>query len=190
MRTTHTTEELGALLGDYLNDNPVFGEVISLVRQNSEGKIWLVGSAVYRTLAHLIYGSALHIKDWDFLVERSTSSLSCASGWEGLRNRYGNPKFKKDALVVDIFPLGNITSIKKRNLPPHLDHYLTGTPFTIQSIAFDVEHKALVGEIGIRSILTKTVSINYREEYEDARAIYGDSYTAKKYVDGLGFSEI
>lgn len=183
-------QELSKLFAEHLVNDEKFQEVLPIVKANTIGKIWLVGSAVYRPLTHKLYGGTSHIKDYDFLVEQIKTPLSLPGEWKLQHNRYGNPKLTKNDLVIDIVPVISLTSTKRRSLPPSIEHYLTGTPFTIQSILYDPEKELLVGEIGIKSILTKTVTINCREEYEDARLRYGETYSAKKYIDGLGFREV
>lgn len=183
-------EKLSTIFSEHLVSDKRFQEVLPIVRANTLGKIWLVGSAVYRTLAHKLYGGESPIKDFDFLCEEIKSPLSIPANWERLENRYGNPKLKKGELVIDIAPLARLARVKRRNLSPTIEHYLMGTPFTIQSIAYDIEENALLGEVGIKSILTKTISVNHYEEYEYARALYGESYSAQKYVRGLGFREV
>lgn len=65
---------------------------------------------------------------------------------------------------VDLFSLQNLHSIERRNLDAYVEHYLTGVPFTIQSIAYDLEKKELVGDVGIKALETKTIGINNFEE--------------------------
>lgn len=190
IRKTDNPQELGKLLGKHLSENKIYLEVLSVVKENSGGKVWLVGSGAYKTLLNLLYRSNYEIKNWDFIVEKITKPLKLENSWAAGETKHGNPKLKKDDFVIDLIALDNIHSIKERNLEPSINNYLNGTPLTIQSIAFDVDENELLGEMGIKSILTKKVGINNKTEYDYAAGIYGDWYSAKRYASNLGFKEV
>ncbi len=181
--------ELSNLLGNNLSQSGVYLEALDGVRKNSQGKTWLIGSGVYKTLLNALYGCAYSIKDWDFITEMITAPIKLGDGWIATETKHGNPKLKKGDFVIDLIALDNIHSIKERNIEPNINNYLSGTPLTIQSIAFDVNRNELLGEVGIQSILTKTVGVNNKAEYDYAAGIYGDLYSTKRYADRLGFKK-
>ncbi len=183
-------EELNRILNEHLSGNSGYLNALEVVKRNSSGKIWLVGSGVYKTFLNFLYDHTHSIKDWDFIAERIFFPLELANGWTAEKNKHGNPKLTKGELVADLIDLRNIHSIKERKLEPDIEHYLTGTPLTIQSVAFDIDKKAVIGEMGIESVLTKTVGINNMKEHEYAAEIYGDRYSAKRYAELLGFTEV
>ncbi len=183
-------KELAGLLFGCLAGNSAYLEAVRIARKHGSGRIWLIGSGVYKTLLNVLYGSSHAIKDWDFIVERISAPLKAESGWTAGMTKYGNPKLKKDSLAVDLIPLNNIHSIKQRGLKADIAHFLSGTPFTIQSLAFDIAGHALLGEAGIASILTRTAGINNQEEYDYAISMYGDVYLKERYAERLGLKAV
>lgn len=183
-------QKLGNLLRKHLSENKIYLEALDVVKGNSNGKVWLIGSGAYKTLLNLLYGGSYEVKDWDFIVTKITVPLKLENGWTAGETKHGNPKLKKGDFVIDLIALDNIHSIKERDLEPKIANYLSGAPLSIQSIAFDVDEKELLGELGIQSILTKSVGVNNKEEYDYAVNIYGDLYSVKRYANTLGFNEI
>lgn len=181
-----TGNELGELLREHLAANKKYLDSLKVVQENSQGRIWLIGSGVYKILLSALYGRAFHIKDWDFIVEKVGSPLKLGNGWELTETKHGNPKLTKSDFVIDLISLDNIHSIKQRNIEPSIENYLSGVPLTIQSIAFDIGVNKLVGDVGIQSILYGTIGVNNEAEYTYAAGIYGDRYSVKQYADALG----
>ena len=61
---------------------------------------------------------------------------------------------------IDIVPLTEINSVILRGLAPTIENYLTGVPLTIQSLAYNIDTKELIGDVGIKALQTKIVAIN------------------------------
>ncbi|MFA4999674.1 MAG: hypothetical protein WC519_03045 [Parcubacteria group bacterium] len=74
-------EKLSALLYDNLAANKFFLEALLIAKDNSSGRIWLIGSGVYKTLINILYGQSHIIKDWDFIVEKLNTNLFVDKGW-------------------------------------------------------------------------------------------------------------
>ncbi|MDP3963448.1 MAG: hypothetical protein Q8Q39_03045 [bacterium] len=148
------------LFRGFVKDRSEYYEALRVARMNARGKIWVVGGYVFRSLAHVLYGTSLPESDVDVIVERLRGSLTVPSGWRVTHNRYGNPKFVSGKREVDIIPMGNILSILRRRLPATIEHFATGTPLTIQSIAYDVDEQRIIGEIGMRAIMNRMIAIN------------------------------
>lgn len=165
-----------------------YQEALSMAKKNSSGKIWLIGSLVYKTLANELWGCDLPPKDFDFVVENIKEDLILPEGWKAVINTHGNPKLSNRDIEIDLISLSNIHSIKERGLEPDINNFLSGTPLTIQSMVLDVEENALIGDIGIQSLLNKEISINNKEEYEYAKNIYGYRQSIDRYAKGLKFS--
>lgn len=51
-------------------------ETLALVRANAEGRVWLVGGAVFRRIASTITGLRPWQSDYDFIIERPVPALS------------------------------------------------------------------------------------------------------------------
>ena len=181
---------LSLLLTECLENNPTYCEVLEIVKKNSEGKIWLVGGAIFRTLIKTLYGWQTVISDWDFIPEKITNPITLTDGWLDGKNKFGNPRVQKGGTVLDIIPLNNIVRLRVRNLEPTIENYLIRVPFTIQRLAYDVNEKILVrSAVGIERLLTKTVAINDQIEsaYLTQRKNYKGSQLLVKIAEELGF---
>ncbi len=108
--------------------------------------------------------------DLDFIVEKPLP-IKLAADWKIVNNSYGNPKLIGPHFEIDYIPLNNINSIIRRGLDPTIDNFLSGTPLNVQSIAFDITDNKVIGDVGIKSIQEKIVSVNNKEQAE---------YSAKK----------
>lgn len=180
------TDALGRILYESLARNEKYMDSLKIVRQNSAGAIWLIGSGVYKILLSALYGRTFRVKDWDFIVEKVSAPLKLENDWELAETKHGNPKLKRSDFVIDLISLDNIHSIKERSIEPSIENYLSGVPLTIQSIAFDISANKLLGDVGVQSILQRTVGVNNEAEYNYAAGIYGDRYSVKHYADALG----
>ena len=49
---------------------PRYYEALCVARLNSCGGLWLIGGAVYRCIAQVLYGIPQHIADFDFIIEQ------------------------------------------------------------------------------------------------------------------------
>lgn len=156
-----------------IQDKKQFDDAMKIVRDNSKGDIWLIGGFVYRSIVSQLYGIPKLQVDYDFIVE-TTNEIRLPNNWELKYNRYGNPKFSNNTYNIDLVSLKNVHSIIRRGIEPTIENYLSGTPLTIQSIAYDCINKKVVGDIGIKAIQDKVVGINDFEQ-----AIY---YASKKEV--------
>lgn len=158
-----------------------FNAALEIIKNNSQGKIWLIGGFIYRGIASEIYGISKPKIDLDFIVEKNAKEYSLPKNWKISKNRFGNPKFVNRITKesIDFIPIKNIYSIRKRKLEPSIENYLSGVPLNVQSIVFDVYEKEIIGEIGIKSIKDKIVKVNDLEFAE---------YAAKK--KGLTLKEM
>lgn len=180
-------------LGMMLKDNN-FWTAWSLVSGNYSGGIWLVGGYVYRNLAQILHGTPKPHVDFDFIIKhaREAEEIQLPAGWKVEKNHYENPKFVSEKFCIDYIPLGNIESIKRRGLAPTIENFLTGTPLTVQSVAFDCITQEIVGDVGLRAILERAVGINDREQAEIAARNKGktiEEYVREK-AKALGFTAV
>lgn len=169
-----------------------FTEASDIVKKNSFGKAWLIGGFVYRTIASQLYGLPKPDVDLDFIVENHVSDFDLPDGWAVNLNRYGNPKFVYGKKQIDFVPLKNIYSILQRNLEPTIENYLTGVPFTIQSIAFDVYDCLIIGEVGIAALKKRIVEVNNlsNAKYSAQKKNKALTVLIQEKADSLGFSAI
>jgi len=153
------------MLTDYLAASAEYQESLCLVKKNSEGRVWLIGGFIFRNLIHELYGGSLPQFDLNFIVERSKTPLLADDAWTIKENRNGNPKLIKGTISIDFIPLDSVHSIQRRRLRPTIENYLSGVPLSVQSLAYSVDEKKLMGEVGINSILNKKIAINDYEEF-------------------------
>jgi len=174
-----------------ISGNEQFAEGVEIMRRNSSGRIWLVGSMVYGTITHQMYGSQMPKVDLDFVVERKADRFSLPAGWSVSENRFGNPKFVKGDESIDCVPIRNIHSIQERGLEPTIENVLSGAPLTVQSIAYDVFAHRVIGEVGMDAINRLVVGVNnlqFAEYRAEMLGITVADYLRDK-AQALGFTE-
>jgi len=157
-------ENLEMKFEPYIKD-PVFLEVLDLVKQNSKGKIWIIGGFIYRNLASALYGGEVYNYDIDFIVEERNDILKEAVGWQIHTNNYGSQNYVREGnkmSFTDIRKAIRVSGLKN----PTIEQFIEETPFNIQSIAYDLEDNKLIGEKGIEAVLSKTIKINNKEQAE------------------------
>lgn len=182
-------EKLETILRNEFAENKIYQETLKIAKKNSEGRIWLIGGLVFRALAHHLYGSRFILNDVDFLFEKLNREIIVPKEWSIRSNRFGNPKLIKNGIVIDLIPLKSLYCIQSKNLKPNIENCLNGAPLTVQSIAFDIGKQTLIGDVGIESLINKTVGINNQEEYDHVVSV-GKVYSLKKYAKELGFKVI
>lgn len=147
----------------YIKD-PIFLEVLSLVKQNSKGKIWVIGGFLYRNLISSLYGSGeIYNYDIDFIVEERSDVLKEISGWRIEINNYGSQNYVRSGnkmSFTDIRKAIRVSGLQN----PTIEKFIKETPLNIQSITYDLEENKIIGEKGIEAILTKMIKINNVEQ--------------------------
>jgi|GEM_PF-961417 len=164
-----------------------------------QGKIFLVGSMVYRPIIEHLYSIPMkQDSDIDFLVEmypEKPEKSNMLLGWDVGFTHLENYKFTRGEQRIDCMPLdGNLHNDDMKEfslLSPHqkILSYLKQVPLSIQSIAYDLETKKLYGDVSIHSIHFKKIYVNCEESATSYRAMYDMTlaeYIDKKYGD-LGF---
>ena len=142
-------------------------QAIEIVRKNSQGRIWIIGGFVYRTLARKLYGGIEKpVKDYDFIVEQPNPAIELPDGWKRTLNHFGNPKFVGD-FQIDFVPLRMVYSILKRGVPATIENYLNGTPLNVESIAYDVAGERVIGDTGISALERRVVAVNNPDMAKD-----------------------
>ncbi len=155
---------LRRMLRMYLEQKPNYYRASRLARDNSRGGLWLIGGTVFRTLAHLMYGTPIPKKvDFDFICGGLPENFTCP-GWECRLNNYGNPKFIFADESIDLIPINTVSSIKRRKVAPTIENLLDGVPFTIQKIALNCLDWRLVDRGGIQALLNQEVRVNDPDE--------------------------
>ena len=136
--------------------------------QVSKGEVWLVGGFLYKRIVYDLYHRAISLPaDIDFVVEEHERNGVFREGWAETKNMYGNPRYTKPGLVVDVMELRHIHSIVRRGVSPTIESYLSGVPLTMQSVAFQIQSKELIGEVGLSALEEQMVRVYNQEEAED-----------------------
>lgn len=192
---------------------PRINQAFEIAEKYSHGKVWLAGSAVYRTIAHKLYGCEMPKMDLDFilenpieikhLIEDKNKDRELLKEWIPQENRYQNPSLvNQENHRINLIPLRGVYSILKRELEPTIQNYLSGTPLTIQSIVYesafdcsdgnDKMNGYLIGEAGRSAIQDKIVQVHHpilADEKARSR-----NQTLNEYIqetaDKLGFTPI
>jgi len=158
-------KEMEHCLVKELKKNTEYHEVLKIVKSNAKGKIWLIGGAASRNIIKAIYKYSQPKSDFDFLVEKLNGKLIIPSGWKLTKNRLNNPRLIRGYTEVDIVPLKTAEYILQNKLKPSIRNFLAGTPLDIQSLAFDIEKKKLIGPLGIKALQKKEVRINNSKRF-------------------------
>ncbi len=170
---------------------PEWALVQELISRACSGKTYLVGGAVCRAIAHVWHNTPLPKHDWDVIAEK-VNTTKAGAGWQLGVNKFGNPKLARGKTEVDIMPLNNIRSILRRKLEPNIENYLSGTPVTVQAVAYDLQTKQIIGDIGINALREGTVAVNNAEELAceaERKKITPDALLKKK-AESMGFRAI
>lgn len=183
--------ELSKKVGKLLENDEKFKEALRIVQKNASGKIFLIGGSVYKNVAHIIYDTPLANADFDFIVEKRRKKISLPPDWNLQTNSFGNFKFLSN-FNIDFVPLYKVRWIEERKLKATLRNYLLHTPFTIQSIAYDIRNKKLIGNIGLNAIFNKTVGVLDRVEadFNSQRTNLSIKTLMKNKARNLGFKVI
>lgn len=187
-----TSENLGKILITRLRENKNFDEVISIVKNNSQGNIFLVGGTVSRTLASELYGGEQKNQDFDFVVDVLNSNLDVPKGWTVTYHKFGNPTLKKDDIEIDIFPLSDHQYIKNNNLEPTIENFLAGAPFSIQALVFDINSEKLIGQDGLEALKNRKFKVHNIESAKEVakRKNISINERMKQKAESMGFGII
>lgn len=190
--TDITVDYLTESLLTSLNRDDLFNTALDITRGNSYGKLWLIGGYLYKTLIRNLYGLSVFEADFDFLVESPSSGVVVPDDWKIMRNKFGNPEFVKGNITIDFVPLKTFYSICMYRLEPTIENYLNTVPLTVQSIAFEVNDRMLIGDVGISAIRSKTVGANDLNLLEIAANMKGISVNdlIRNKAETLGFSPV
>ena len=154
-----------SLIAKSIQQDPM-KEVISDIKAFCTEPVYLVGGYLYRTLVYELFGKEkAGAADIDFIVG-DLNSARIPEKYEVRMNSYGSPKLKKESLSIDVWRLCQHTNFSLCDREPSIENYLDLVPITTQSLAYDISNDTLMGEIGMESILTRTIAINNKKTYE------------------------
>lgn len=165
-----------------------FVEACGLVGRNSKGRVWLVGGGVYRTLSSILWQTPKKEIDMDFIVEEISSSFVLPPEWEARTNNYGNPRFvnQQREREIDVVPIRDVIFIQQNKLDPTIENYVRSVSLTIQSIAYDILRRQIIGQVGIEALLTKTVGVHRNGPEHKRKGMSIEQY--QKYIaDSIDF---
>jgi hypothetical protein len=168
--------ELSGIFRTIAESDESFQEALSIVKQNAaNGRIWLIGGFLYKTLANYLYDTIKHSKDFDFIIECPNQEIVLPENWQLNRNRFGNPKFTRadKSLELDFIPIDRVYSIMKRRISPAIRNHLNGVPLNIHCLVYETKKGILEGDAGLAGLEQKVVRVYNLEMAEDAARLYG-----------------
>jgi tRNA nucleotidyltransferase/poly(A) polymerase len=152
--------DLSKLFENFIEKDKNYKIAYDLVKQNSDGKIWLIGGALSRNLNQLVHGVPQLSFDFDFVVEKPHEIIRLPFGWMIKKNSFGNPKFINKNFSIDFVPINNIKHLIEENLEPTIENVLKSAPFTIQALAYDTQTKKIIDKGGFDALQNKIFKIN------------------------------
>jgi hypothetical protein len=168
-----------------IEENKEFQNALEIVNKNSQGKIWVMGSFVFRNIACALHNLPKPIfDDYDFVVENIKKDVSLDVGQTFKINSFGGLKISAGPINIDIWELRRTYLIEKLNLQPTIENCLKTTSLDIQSIVYDVQNKKVLGDSGINAILNKKISVNNLTNfkyYVAKRNITLEDYAKRKF---------
>jgi len=137
-----------------------------LVRENSSGKVWLLGGFLYKNIIHSLYGEIPPYEfDFDFVVEAKRGALLPAPDWTIVRNTYGHESYEGSRHKIGIIDL-RVAIRASGHKPRNIHEFIAETPFNVQSIAYNVVSRDLIGRRGKLAIRHKVLAVNFRPQAE------------------------
>lgn len=164
-------DELNNIMIKYITYDKDFLDAYSLARQIlPNGKIWLIGGAVYKKIISMLYELPFKTKDIDFITEFDfkINESNLPNGWKNIKNSFGNDRLIRDNLIVDLVPLEKISVVLNKKIKkPNISNFMLGTPVDIQQIVFDLDEKNVSGDLAIEAIKNKKININNVSELDN-----------------------
>jgi hypothetical protein len=163
--------ELSRIYRKFLKNDEKFNSYYEITRKNTDKRVWIIGSYVYRNLIREIYGIPLREKsDFDFLLETPFLKFDKPEGWDQGQTRYGDLRIWKGDEKIDFNSLNAIRSIIRRRVAnPTIDDFLQGTPFNLDSIAYDTQSRLIVGAEGIEALKQRILEINDYDSLKESK---------------------
>lgn len=149
---------LEVLIKPYL-ETEIFSEVLELARQNSDGKIWLMGGFLYKNIAAALYGGETYTNDIDLIVEKRNKVLKQVTNWSIETNSYGVANYTRSDCKMSMTDIRKAIRVSNM-VNPTVEEFIEETPLNIQSIALDLDKKVLIGERGIDALNKRVVKVN------------------------------
>lgn len=145
-------------------------EILDILSHNTSGNLYLVGGFVYRSLALRLQGKEFGtLPDLDFVTDK-IDFKSIPKEWKVGNNKYGGLKITTARFSIDIDEFRHHVNIKHLSLPHTVNSYLLAVPLNIQSIAYDVRNKNILGDIGIESLNERKICVNNQAIFNLERA--------------------
>lgn len=186
-----TSEYLSKAFQDITKRDFCFNEALNIVKQNCHGRIWLIGGYLYKNLVRFLYPECeAKAKDLDFLVEGKEMNYNMVipNGWRIETSKFGCTRLIGNS-KIDIIDIEEFYPISAYGVSPTINNFLIYSPLNIQSIAYDVFEKKVLGDIGIHALEKKIIAVNNSEMVSDYSKIlnYVSFLKLKEEADELGF---
>lgn len=157
-----------------VKDNGDFAEAIEIAKNAANGgDIWVIGGSVFRNIIKELYDSKGPSNyDFDFIFENpvNVDYLKSLKNWNFLKTGLDEPCLIANEKQIDFIWLNNavnpheMADPKKMSVDEKIQSYLRRVPLNIQSIIYDVNGDRVIGEVGIKAVKEKNISINNLDE--------------------------
>jgi hypothetical protein len=173
---------------DFLSELQKYPQVMEIITMHTYGRVWLVGGSVTTELDHCARNpshrnsfdywnlySAGHCpyRDFDFIAEEIRGRIRIPREWSMQVNTFGGIKFKSKSITMDLWKLRKHEPCRRNNAPYTIENVINLAPLNVQAIAADLREGCLLGEPGIKSVESQTVSVNHMDEARHYCQIYG-----------------
>ncbi len=163
-------QTLQSLIAKSVQQDPI-KTIITDIESFCTAPLYLVGGYLYRTLVYELFGKEKSgAADIDFIVG-DLFSERIPQKYEVRINSHGSPKLKSDDVSIDVWKLCQHVNFPLCEKEPSIENYLDLVPITTQSLAYDLSKGILLGDIGMKSILTRTIAINNKKTYENYQKV-------------------
>jgi len=149
----------------FLVSNPQYLEARQLFDLNPAKNHWLGGGFIYRNLLRITHDWQVPDADLDVLIDTGKTHkepLNLPLGWTESETAFGCPKLlTTTGRQIDYIYLDKVVDLRISKLDYTVENFLTITPLTIQSVAYNIEQQKLIGSLGIEAIANKEIKINF-----------------------------
>ncbi len=168
-------EEYSQIFESRLKRKPkvLWKDIIQFGKRNSEGRLWVYGSFVYRSIIEEVYGidKKKNFVDIDLVADNLTSIPYVPRGWAHRRTFFSTPYIIKRGHKASLDSLKNYRQLVERNLSPTIENLLRVAPFNVQSIAWEftgneekIHEGKIMGEEGVLAIYNREIRLNNKKE--------------------------
>jgi hypothetical protein len=141
---------------------PQHADIVSRLAQATDGKLYLIGSFLYRNLSSALIGTTAKASDMDFCVDGriDMQKLSKLFGQIEQNRRFNALMITHKDAKIDLFELGHYDFVPGDPYAHSIMGYVRGVPFTVQAIAYDIAGDRIIDGGALLAILRMEIRVN------------------------------